>query len=92
MDNQSNTPKEMLMKLEEISMKLTALLALQHKHLLGDSEFDIRKKTQNASAMVDFYREFDLDAKDIAPIIGTSAQSVRTLLTPHRKKQRKKNG
>jgi hypothetical protein len=69
-----------------LSSKLTALLALNLRLLLQDSDFASKKKRkQGASELVRYFAGFGLDPKDIAQILGTTVQSVRTLLTPSRK-------
>ena len=73
--------------LSEISMKLNALISLSLKQLLGDKEFGAkgRKKT-GTGEIVRYLANMGLDAKDIAEILGAPVQSVRTLLTPGRRK------
>ncbi len=69
-----------------ISAKLNALLALNLRILLGDSDFSsVKKRKQGMGELVDYFAGFGLDAKDIAQILGTTVQSVRTLLTPKRR-------
>lgn len=70
----------------EISKKLNVLIALSIRHLLGDKEFAKRKRRQGAGALTHFLADMGIDAKDIAEILGTPLQSVRTLLTPTRRK------
>jgi hypothetical protein len=71
----------------EISKKLNVLIALSLRHLLGDKEFCKKgKRRQGAGELTHFLADMGLDAKDIAEILGTPLQSVRTLLTPTRRK------
>jgi hypothetical protein len=71
----------------EISKKLNVLIALSIRHLLGDKEFGkTGKRKQGAGALTHFLADMGLEAKDIAEILGTPLQSVRTLLTPTRRK------
>ncbi len=71
---------------EMISKKLTALLAINLRMLLQDSEFSSKqKRRQGTSELVRYFAAFGLEPNDIAHILGTTVQSVRTLLTPSRK-------
>ncbi len=72
--------------IDVLSAKLTAVLALNLRILLQDSDFSSKKKRkQGASELVGYFAGFGIDPKDIAQILGTTVQSVRTLLTPSRK-------
>lgn len=72
-----------------ISAKLNALLALNLRILLGDSDFSpAKRRKRGASELVSYFGKFGLEASDIAQILGTTVQSVRTLLTPSRKVKR----
>jgi hypothetical protein len=71
----------------EISKKLNVLIALSLRQLLGDKEFGGKKKRKRgAGELTRYLADMGLDAKDIAEILGTPLQSVRTLLTPNRRK------
>jgi hypothetical protein len=71
----------------EISRKLNVLIALSLRQLLGDKEFGKKgKRKQGAGELTRYLADLGLDAKDIAEILGTPLQSVRTLLTPTRRK------
>lgn len=71
----------------EISKKLNALIALSIKQLLVDKSFDRRgKRRAGVSDVVYYLADMGLDAKDIAQIVGSPVASVRTLLTPARRK------
>jgi hypothetical protein len=71
-----------------ISAKLNALLALNLRILLNDADFSsAMKRKPGAGDLVSYFAGFGLDAKDIAQILGTPVQSVRTLLTPKRRKK-----
>lgn len=73
--------------IEEISKKLNVLLSLILRDLIQDKDFSTRKKRkQDVSKFVYYLADFGLDAKDIAKILGAPIQSVRTLLTPKRRK------
>lgn len=70
-----------------ISKKLNVLIALSLRQLLNDRDFTTRgKRKQGASGLVHYLADMGLDAKDIADIIGSPLTSVRTLLTPTRRK------
>lgn len=72
--------------LTEISAKLNALIALSIKRLSGEKDFEATKKRSGIGEKVRFLADFGLDAKDISKIIGAPLPSVRTLLTPKRRK------
>ena len=73
-------------KLAEISAKLNVLISLSLRQLLGDKEFGKAKRKQGIGDMAYFLADMKLDAKDIADILGSPLQSIRTLLTPKRRK------
>jgi len=71
----------------DISKKLNALIAISLKQLVGDREFGTKgRKKSGTGEMVRYLAGMGLDAKDIAGILGAPIQSVRTLLTPARRK------
>ncbi len=70
---------------EEISKKLSVILSLQLRILLGDDDFSPRRR-KGTGNVVKYLSGFGLNAKDIASITGAPLQSVRTLLTPQRRK------
>jgi len=71
----------------EVSKKLNVLIALSLKHLLGDKEFvNNEKRKQGVGELVRYLNNMGLDAKDISQITSAPLQSVRTLLTPKRRK------
>jgi hypothetical protein len=71
----------------EISKKLNVLIALSIKQLLADKAFDSGgKRRSGVSDIVHYLADMGLDAKDIAQIVGSPVTSVRTLLTPTRRK------
>ena len=84
---EQDTNKIMIEKLDEISKKLSILVALtlrefpDNKELLPD-----KKRQQNASDRVYYFANMGMDAKEIAEITGIPVTSVRTLLTPKRRK------
>lgn len=73
-------------KLSEISKKLNVLIALSIKNLNGEKDFDKKGRKQGAGELARYLSDFDIASKDIAEILGAPIQSVRTLLTPKRRK------
>jgi len=73
-------------ELEKISKKLDVLISLYLRSLLGDKDFERRSKLRT-SVFVNYLANFDLETKDIAGILGAPVQSVRTLLTPKRRRK-----
>ena len=73
--------------LQEISKKLNVLIALSLRQLLDEREFD-RKKTRKLGTgdMARYLADLGLDPSDIAEILGAPVQSIRTLLTPKRRR------
>ncbi len=70
-----------------ISAKLNVLIAIAIKQLVGEKTFAANgKRKQGAGELVRYLADMGLDAKDIAQIIGSPVTSVRTLLTPTRRK------
>lgn len=73
--------------LTEVSKKLNVLIALSLRQLLGEKEFSgNEKRKQGVGELVRYLNNMGLEAKDIAEITGAPLQSVRTLLTPKRRK------
>jgi hypothetical protein len=71
----------------EVSKKLNVLIALSFRQLFGDKEFSgSDKRKQGVGEIARYLNNMGLDAKDIAEITGAPLQSVRTLLTPKRRK------
>lgn len=71
----------------EISKKLNVLIALSLRQLLDDKEFGTKARRKHGTGdIVRYLASMGLDAKDIAGILGSPVQSVRTLLTPTRRK------
>ena len=71
----------------EVSKKLNVLIALSLRQLLGDKEFSAgEKRKQGVGEMARYFASMGLEAKDIAEITGAPLQSIRTLLTPNRRK------
>jgi DNA-directed RNA polymerase specialized sigma24 family protein len=72
-------------ELKVISKKLSALLSVQLRLLLDDREFGTKRKS-GAGELVRYLALFGLDSKEIAEIIGSPVTSVRTLMTPTRRR------
>lgn len=73
--------------LAEISRKLNVLIALSLRQLLGEKEFlGSGKRKQGVGELARYLNNMGLEAKDIAEITGAPLQSIRTLLTPKRRK------
>jgi len=70
----------------EISKKLNVLIALSLRELTDDKDFSMKGNRKGAGDLVRYLASMGLDAKDIAPIVGSPLTSVRTLLTPTRRK------
>lgn len=74
-------------QLEEISKKLDVLIALSLRLLVDDREIDVEKKRKKGvGEQARYLASFGLDSKDVAKIIGAPLTSIRTLLTPSKKK------
>lgn len=72
--------------LADISAKLNVLIALTVRQMSGHKGFAKAKRNTGAGEIVHFLAEMGLDPKDIALIVGSPVTSVRTLLTPKRRK------
>jgi hypothetical protein len=71
----------------EMGRKLNVLIALSLRHLLGDKDFSTKGKRKHGTGdVVRYLADMGLDAKDIAEIVGSPVTSVRTQLTPTRRK------
>jgi hypothetical protein len=70
--------------LMEISKKLNVLISLSFRQLLGFSTNEKRK--QGVGELARYLKDMGLETKDISEIIGAPLQSIRTLLTPKRRK------
>lgn len=73
-------------KLSEISKKLNVLIALSIKTLNGEKDFDKKGRKQGAGELARYLNDMGIETKDIAEITGAPLQSIRTLLTPKRRK------
>ncbi len=73
--------------LSEISKKLNALISVSLRQLSGDKELSGKKKRkQGIGETARYLADMGLDAKDIAEILGAPLSSIRTLLTPKRRR------
>jgi hypothetical protein len=71
----------------EISKKLNVLISLSLRQVTGDKEFGKRQgRKQGVGELARYLADLGLEAKDIAHIVGAPLQSVRTLLTPTRRR------
>jgi hypothetical protein len=70
----------------DISRKLNVLIALSLRQLFADKDFTKAKRKQRVGDLVHYLSDMGIDAKDIADITGSPVTSVRTLLTPTRRK------
>jgi hypothetical protein len=73
--------------LSEISKKMNVLIALSIKQILAEQSFERGgKRRRGISGIVHFLADMGLDAEDISEIVGSPITSVRTLLTPTRRR------
>lgn len=71
----------------DISKKLNVLIALSLRQLTGDRDFAVTaKRKRGTGELVHYLADMGLDSKDIADILGSPITSVRTLLTPTRRR------
>lgn len=71
----------------DISKKLNVLISLSLRQLIGDKEFGHKERAKKGLGDVARYLDnMGLDSKDIAEILGSPVSSVRTLLTPTRRR------
>lgn len=73
--------------LKEISKKLNVLISMFFGRINDTRQFENDgQRIQGVGAMTRYLSDMGIDPKDIADIIGASLPSVRTLLTPKRRK------
>jgi hypothetical protein len=70
----------------DISAKLNVLIALSLRQMSGQTDFGEKSKRKGVGEIVLFLAELGMDPKDIAKVVGSPITSVRTLLTPKRRK------
>lgn len=69
----------------DISKKLNVLIALSLKQLTGEKSFSTGRR-KGTGEIAQYLASLGLEAKDIAEILGSPLTSIRTLLTPARRK------
>jgi hypothetical protein len=68
-------------------LSLAPAIALSLRQLLGDADFSAKgKRKHGVGDLVRYLADMGLDAKDISEIVGSPLTSVRTQLTPTRRK------
>ena len=73
--------------LKDISKKLNILISMKLGRINDTRLFDKDGEIiQGVGAMTRYLADMGLEQKDIAEILGAPLQSVRTLLTPNRRK------
>jgi hypothetical protein len=72
--------------LSDISKKMNVLISISLKSLVGDKELESKKGRKGVGDSARYLAKSGLDAKDIAEILNAPVSSVRTLLTPGRRK------
>lgn len=73
--------------LTEISKKLNVLISLSLRQLSDDKDLSGKDgRRQGVGEMARYLADMGLDPKDIAEILSAPLQSIRTLLTPKRRK------
>ncbi|OGG84115.1 hypothetical protein A3A42_03680 [Candidatus Kaiserbacteria bacterium RIFCSPLOWO2_01_FULL_55_25] len=73
--------------LKDISKKLNILISMKLGRINDTRLFDKDGEIiQGVGAMTRYLADMGLEPKDIAEILGAPLQSVRTLLTPNRRK------
>ena len=73
--------------LNDIIKRLNVLISLALRQLSGDSQIGEKdRRKQRIGDVSRYLASMGLDAKDIADITGSPVASVRTLLTPKRRK------
>jgi len=72
---------------DDVSKKMNVLIALSLRQLMGDKDFSSGgKRKKGVGDLAQYLNSMGLQAKDIAAILGSPITSVRTLLTPTRRK------
>ena len=73
--------------LTEISKKLTVLISMSLGRINDTRQFENNgERIQGVGAMTRYLSDMGLEPEDISEIIGAPLQSIRTLLTPKRRK------
>lgn len=71
---------------QDISRKLNVLISLTLRQITGDKDFSATGKRKGTGDFVRYLAGMGLEPRDIAEILGSPLTSVRTLLTPTRRK------
>ncbi len=73
--------------LKEISRKLSVLISMSLERTNDMRQFERDgQRIQGVGPMTRYLSDMGLDPKDIADIVGAPLTSIRTLLTPKRRK------
>ena len=73
--------------LTEISKKLNVLISISLGRINDTRQFENNgERIQGVGAMTRYLSDMGLEPEDISEIIGAPLQSIRTLLTPKRRK------
>lgn len=73
--------------LKEISKKLNVLISMSLERINDTRQFEKNgERIQGVGAMTRYLSDMGLNPEDISEIIDAPLQSVRTLLTPKRRK------
>ena len=73
--------------LTEISKKLNVLISISLGRINDTRQFEKNgERIQGVGAMTRYLSDMGLEPEDISEIIGAPLQSIRTLLTPKRRK------
>jgi len=73
--------------LTEISKKLNVLISMSLGRINDTRQFENNgERIQGVGAMTRYLSDMGLEPEDISEIIGAPLQSIRTLLTPKRRK------
>jgi len=73
--------------LKEISKKLNVLISISLGRTNDTRQFENDgQRIQGVGAMTRYLSDMGIDSKDISDIIGAPLSSIRTLLTPKRRK------
>ena len=68
--------------LSEISAKLNVLIALELSRCEEKDLLRSQRRRGGIGPLARYLRDLGLEAQDIAHVLGSSLQSVRTMLTP----------
>jgi hypothetical protein len=78
---------EIIKLFNELSKKLNVLISLSIRQLQGEKDFVIvNKRKQGVGDLACYLSDMGLESIDIAEVLGAPVSSIRTLLTPKRRK------